>query len=477
MRETKEHEIKLIAPTDFDSMEQLGEPLAARSFTTTYYDTAERALASAGVTLRRRLENGKNLWQLKVPGRGFRREIEVPGGPARPPRALSDALLGLVRDKKLEQAAKLKTSRSRVAVKDDRRGRAEIVLDDVQVMDGNRVEATFRELEVELLDGDVALLRRVAKELRRRGALVSDGRPKLFRALGFAPPPRPEVAAEAAPLLHVGAMLERQRREMVAHDPGVRIGGDAEDVHAMRVAVRRSRAVLRTARPLLDSAVTEPLRDDLKWLADGLGAVRDLDVLLGHLSEQLADLPEEDRFAAERVLQVLSAERDIARAHLVEALESERYFDVLDRLAHVAAEPPASGQEDGLAALAARQFDRLRKAVGELSPDPSDDDLHAVRIRAKRARYAAELAEARVGKPASRFVSSVKDLQDVLGEHQDAVVAEARIHGALGAARGTRVAFAAGRLAERESRRRQQTRAAFSQTWRRVEKKGRRAWR
>jgi CHAD domain-containing protein len=477
MRETIEREIKLIPPADFDSLDELGEPLEPRSFTTTYYDTSERALASAGVTLRRRLENGKNVWQLKVPGEGFRREIEVPGGPARPPRELSDALLGLVRDKTLEQAAKLKTTRSSVAVHDDGRGRAEIVLDNVKVMNGSRVESTFRELEVELVDGDAGLLRRLGKELRRRGALVSDGRPKLFHALGFALPPSPQAAPDAKPLLHVGALLERQRRQILAHDPGVRIGGDAEDVHRMRVAARRSRAVLRTARPLLARTVTDALREDLRWLAGELGAVRDLDVLLDHLGKQLTELPEEDRFAAERVLQVLSNERENVQAHLVEALESERYFDVLDRLAHVAAEPPASGREKNLGALAGRQFDRLRKAVADLPDNPSDEDLHGVRIRAKRARYAAELAQPEVGKPASRFVAAAKDLQDVLGEHQDAVVAQARIHEALASARGSRVAFAAGRLAERESRRRQRARAAFLRTWRRVERKGRRAWR
>ena len=184
-------------------------------------------------------------------------------------------------------------------------------------------------------------------------------------------------------MLHVGAMLERQRRTIVAHDPGVRIGGDAEDVHKLRVAVRRSRAALRIGRPLLDQAVTEPLRDDLKWLAGELGAVRDLDVLLEHLADQLGELPEEDRFAAERVVQVLSAERDVARTRLVEALESERYLDLLDRAAHVAAEPPASGREKSLGALAARQFDRLRKSVNELPADPTDEDLHRVRIKAK----------------------------------------------------------------------------------------------
>jgi CHAD domain-containing protein len=477
VRETAEREIKLIAPDDFDSMAELGEPLDERSFTTTYYDTPERSLASAGITLRRRLENGKNLWQLKLPGRGFRREIEVPGGPARPPRSLSDALHGIVRDERLQQAAKLKTSRSGVAVRDGGESRAEIVLDSVQVMDGNRVETTFRELEVELIEGDAGLLERIGKELRRRGALVSDGRPKLFRALGFAPPPAPEAKADASSVLHVGAMLERQRRAIVAHDPGVRIGGDPEDVHAMRVAVRRSRAVLRAARPLLDRAVTEPLRDELKWLGDELGAVRDLDVLSEHLAAELESLADEDRFAAERVVQVLSSERDVARAHLVEALESERYLELLDRLAHVAAEPPASGRKKSLKSLAAGQFDKLQKAVESLPPEPSDAQLHAVRVQAKRTRYAAELAQPTVGKPASRFAASAKDLQDVLGEHQDAVFAEARIPQALGSARGTRVAFAAGRLAERQARRRVDARARFPAAWAQVEKKGRNAWR
>ena len=82
-----------------------------------------------------------------------------------------------------------------------------------------------------------------------------------------------------------------------------------------------------------------------------------------------------------------------------------------------------------------------------------------------------------VGKSAARFVARVKDLQDVLGDHQDAAVAEARIPAALGSARGPRVAFAAGRLAERERRRRLQARAAIPKAWRRVEKAGRRVWR
>ncbi|MGH3005739.1 MAG: CHAD domain-containing protein [Gaiellaceae bacterium] len=477
MRETKERELKLVAPDEFGSVEELGEPIEDSVFTSIYYDTRDRALASAGVTLRRRLENGKSLWQLKLPGRGFRRELELPAGPARPPRALREPLFALLRGNELEQAATLKTRRSGVRMREDGRDRAEIVVDSVAVMDNGRVRSTFREIEVELIEGDPSVLDRIGKALRRKGALASDGRPKLFRALGLAPPPSPEPKTGASAVPHVAAMLERQRREILAHDPGVRVGVDPEDVHAVRVAVRRSRAVLRAARPLLDQAVSEPIRAELKWLGSTLGPVRDLDVLLERLRTQLDALPADDRFAAERLLQLLSADRELARAQLLGALESERYLALLDRLADLAAEPAASGREKPLRALAARQFERLREEVARLPGEPSDTDLHSIRVRAKRARYAAELAEATVGQPAARFVARAKSVRDVIGEHQDAVVAAHRIQEALGATRGSHVAFAAGRLVEREEQRRLEARVAFPKAWRRLDKRGRRAWR
>jgi CHAD domain-containing protein len=477
MREMKEWELKLVAPDDFGSLDDLGEAIEDRVFTSTYYDTPDRALAAVGVTLRRRLENGTSLWQLKLPGRGFRRELEAPGGPGRPPAALRDPLFGLVREQDLEQAANLKTHRSGVRVRTDGVERAEIVLDSVAVMDNRRVASTFREIEVELLDGDSGLLDRIEKTLRRRGALASDGRPKLFRALGLASPSATGPEPHAPALVHVAALLARQHREILAHDPGTRIGSDPEDVHAMRVAVRRSRAVLRAARPLLDQAVSEPLRSELAWLGNSLGPVRDLDVLLEHLRMQADALPPDDRFAAERLLQVLTDERALARAELLETLENERYLTLVDRLAAFAREPAASGSEKPLSSLAGREFDKLRESVARLRGEPSDAELHGIRVRAKRARYAAELAEATVGKRATRFVARAKRVQDVIGDHQDAVVAAQRIREALGAVRGSRVAFAAGRIVEREDERRHAARAAFPRAWRRLEKSGSRAWR
>jgi CHAD domain-containing protein len=129
-----------------------------------------------------------------------------------------------------------------------------------------------------------------------------------------------------------------------------------------------------------------------------------------------------------------------------------------------------------LPALAAEAFAKLGQAVDLLDPNPSEEALHAVRIRGKRARYAAELAEASVGKRAGRFLRRAKAFQDLLGDHQDAHVAETRLRAFVAGVRDVRAAFATGRLVERQRARRAAARAAFPDAWRRLAKAGRKAW-
>jgi CHAD domain-containing protein len=129
-----------------------------------------------------------------------------------------------------------------------------------------------------------------------------------------------------------------------------------------------------------------------------------------------------------------------------------------------------------LNAIAGSEFRRLRRAMRALGETPTDEELHAIRIRGRRARYAAELAEAAVGEPASRFIRRAQVFQDVLGEHQDASVAERRIRQLNASARGRWAAFAAGRQVERQRARRQTARAALPEAWAKLEKRGRAAW-
>ena len=244
----------------------------------------------------------------------------------------------------------------------------------------------------------------------------------------------------------------------------------------MRVATRRARAVLRAARPILDADWSEPLREELKWLGSSLGRRRDLDVLVGRLSRQIELLDEPERTSASALVDVLAAERETAQAIAVDALSSERYFALLDQLEGAARGPRVRRGEVSLRKLARREFRRLGKVAGGLEADASDEELHRARIAGKRARYTAELAEAEVGKPARRFVRRAKAYQDVLGAHQDAIVAEARLRGLLSDAATAGAAFAAGRLVEGERARRREARAALPKAWRALERAGQGAW-
>jgi len=272
------------------------------------------------------------------------------------------------------------------------------------------------------------------------------------------------------------AMLERQYAQILRHDPGVRLDLDEEDVHRMRVAARRARAILRAARPVLDPSWSEPLRDELKWLGGALGRRRDIDVLIGHLQREIDQLEQPERTAASSLIELLDAERRTAQAIALDALTSERYLRLLDGLEAAARGPRVQRGEVSLAKLAGKEFKRLRKAAEQLGPDATDAELHRARILGKRARYTAELAEDEIGKPARVFVERAKEFQDVLGAHQDAIVAEARLRGLLADSPGSGAAFAAGRLVERERRRRAQARAELPEAWRELGRAAKDAW-
>ncbi len=477
MQATLERELKLAVGPRFRLPALPGDPLPARVFTSTYYDTADYRLAGAGVTLRRRVERRTGVWQLKLPRGAARLELELAGGSAHPPEEVRDLVTAYARGQELRPVATLRSRRTGLRVRGLAGPIADVVVDAVAVLDGRKVLRRLRELEVELIDGDEAALGQIGEALRAAGAADGAGRPKLFQALDLAPPVPPEPIAPAAPAAeHLKAMIQAQLAAVLAHDPGTRLGSHPEDLHQMRVATRRLRALLRAARPMLAPEWVEPLRAELAWLADLLGTVRDLDVLLGHVRDQAALLKPAERRAFARLLRRLDAEWVQARAAMLEALRSERYLRLLDRVEDAGRAPRVVATAVSLGAIAGSEFDKLRKAMRALGDEPSDAELHAIRIRGKRARYAAELAEAAIGKPATRFIRTARLFQDVLGEHQDAVVAEQRLR-RLVAETGSRwAAFAAGRLVERQRARRQAARAALPDIRKKLEKRGHSAW-
>ncbi len=257
---------------------------------------------------------------------------------------------------------------------------------------------------------------------------------------------------------------------LLAHDPGVRLGDDPEQVHQARVATRRLRSDLRTFRPLLVPEWDEALRDELAWLGAELGAVRDTEVLLELLRSKVAQLAPPDRPIGEHLLARLVEHWERARIELLEALRSPRYARLLDRLVDAARKPALLPDADApatevLPPLARRPWAKLRRSVEELPDVPPDPQLHQVRIRAKRSRYAAEAVAPALGHRAKRFAKAVARLQDILGNHQDAVVAAAWLRDAAQNTQDRDEIFVAGMLTGMIRVVEHETRAAWPAAW------------
>jgi CHAD domain-containing protein len=493
----KEREAKLDAPPGFDLPELGGpddglsaEPQPARRLRTTYYDTTDLRLARWGASLRYRPGEG---WTVKLPeGQDgvllVRAEHTFPGDGRQPPADARALIRPFVRTGQLSPTVRMRTLRRPVELRRPDGSRlAEVVDDEVQVLEGRRIQARFRELEVELDDdADAGLLDQVVDRLVAAGATAADPTPKYLRALGG----RERVMGPEVVLPEVGAdasVEELLRHDLASgtlrlfrHEAGVRTGEDPEAVHQARVATRRIRSTLRTFSKLLDEEWTDRLRDDLKWLADLLGQVRDTDVLLERFSGHLAGLPAADAEAGRRLLARLSEQRDDARRRLLGAMAQEKYARLLDDLVAAAAAPALLPGGDRPAAevmppLVRKPWKRLRKEVRQAGDDPPDETLHQIRIRAKRARYAAEAVEPVFGKPAEDFADAVADVQSVLGDHQDAVVGEAWLREAAGTGRRD-VALVAGMLIAAERAAAAGTRDGWRSVWKAAKRKKLRAW-
>jgi CHAD domain-containing protein len=284
------------------------------------------------------------------------------------------------------------------------------------------------------------------------------------------------VDPSATPVDHVRASLDQRLRALLTHEPGTRTGEDIEDLHQMRVAVRRMRATLKAARPLLDAAWSDDLRAELGWLGGALGPVRDLDVLLLRLHREIASLPADEQNAGGALLDALERERTTARAAMLEALTAPRYFGLLERLAETVSAPlptpaPGDAPQPALVDLVRAEARKLRRAVEKAGDNPPDEVLHALRIRGKRVRYTGELVAPSLrgtpaGKQVKRLLSATTALQEVLGDHQDACVAEQRIRGLLAGLDVTPdTVFVAGRLVERETHRAAEKRREWRGAW------------
>lgn len=413
----------------------------------TYFDTDRGSLRDAGLTLRVRREHGRWLQTVKssraADGGLGRGEWEAAtSGEAPDLDHARRTPAGRVLAKGGDLAPKFTISVDRRTVPlDTSHGTVSCSLDHGEVLADGRSES-FDELELELESGEAAALFDLAGDLARRFPLVLSFTTKADRgfrllaeeepAFKFEPPTlRREMTAGQAFRAIARAALEQIARngEAICHRP------NGEAVHQMRVGARRLRATLKFFRPIAGDDRLEAVQADLKWLGAELDPARNLDVFIGGVWRRAAEACPGD--ATQAAQGRLEAARDGAHARARAAAASDKLRDVLlDTMIWIESgswtRPDASGaqQRDApVVELASKALDRARRKVmkrGRGLADLSPEDRHHARIRAKELRYAADvlapLFDAHA-KRARRFVSTLKDLLDDLGDLNDIATA------------------------------------------------------
>ncbi|KRF41995.1 hypothetical protein ASH01_18145 [Terrabacter sp. Soil811] len=450
-----------------------------------YFDTPDYDLARKRITLRRRTGGTDDGWHLKLPaGPDTRTEIREPLGPAGGdvPDPLRMRVRAIVRDRPLAPIVIVNTTRREYALRDAEGSVLARVCDDSvlgQLLGDDEPDQTWREWEVELDVGPASVLDAVTAVLLAAGAVPASTGSKLGRVVGEIPvvmqprPSRKQLARGTAGQL-LSAHLTQQTARLHEHDAGVR-AGHPESVHRLRIAARRLRSALSTFRPILDRTVT--VQEDLRWLGQSLAPARDAQVLREHLLALASSEPDELVIgsAVTRIDDQLRADHQTGLVGAREALDSDRYRRLLDTLDTLAASPPLRPRADTSARtmmprLLARDVKRLRRAVRaiEAAPDAAHRDMafHETRKKAKRLRYAAEVAAPPLGKRARSLAKSARQTQKVLGAHQDSVNSRGRLRelGVQAHLAGDN-SFTFGRLHALEQVRAERAEAEFETVW------------
>jgi triphosphatase len=318
------------------------------------------------------------------------------------------------------------------------------------------------------------------------GVLRRGGRSKYaagLEALALTPAPLPELGpTEINDTLSLRdlalAVLRRHFAALLAHEPGARLGDDLEGVHRMRVATRRLRAALSLFAEGLPGRAAR-FRDELRWVANGLGEVRDIDVQLEQVEawQRDAGLATAAPGALEPLKALLAVQRTRARARMLAILDSRRFARLVGAFTTmVKSGLPRRPREPGarrpaveaVPALIVDRYREVRQAGDELTDASPPEAYHALRIRGKRLRYVLEFVGDIYGEPAAELARNVVALQDVLGLHQDAMVATAQLRTLIethGRQLPPPTIFAMGEIAERYARQAADCRGRFPEVY------------
>ena len=428
------------------------QPRPAERLVDSYVDTADWRIGRSGFVLRVRHRGGRGEVTLKdvVQAKGgLRRRLEVTEPlPADGVGALGATgpvgwrLHALAGKRTLQPVLEVRTRRRPYDLRVTDERVAEVALDETTIVVGNDHQPVrLQRVEVEVTAPWVKRLTPLVDTLRRECGLQPATLSKFeagILAAGLRMPPPPDLGPasfDANP--SVGdvafAVLRKSFNAVLAHETGTRLGEDAEELHDMRVATRRTRAALSLFQDALPVRARH-MRTELGWLAGVLGAVRDLDVQLERMAGWIEGFPDNDRAALSDLAILLERQREEARRALLACLESARYERLVSGFAAMlrqgpsrrsaAARAPAAAVVPGLIAARHRA---ANKAARRAQRSGEADDFHLTRIRVKRLRYALEFVSEIYDKRTAKYLRHVVKLQDALGLMQDARVAAARL--------------------------------------------------
>ncbi|MES2094631.1 MAG: CYTH and CHAD domain-containing protein [Actinomycetota bacterium] len=470
-----------------------------------YFDTAEFALVEHGITLRRRTGGDDAGWHLKLPVPALpvpalpvsseeRTELHEPVGtdPEFVPARLRRAVAVHVRGRTLRPVASVSTKRTvrrLLGPKDEVLGH---FCDDgveSERLDSSPLTRSWREWELELVDGDSSLLDAADSLFAAVGASRSDSPSKLAQALGKPEPgldsptppapPTPLSPGSAGELLVTA--LRDYRRQLLVQDPRVR-EELSEAVHRMRVAVARIRAAINTFGPLVSDEAQSRLRPELGWMGHTLGAARDAEVMTARFGPLLRSEPSDLVLGpiGARMQQQFELDAQEARSALHDSLDSARYFRLLDDIDTLCSGAQLTSRAESRAKAAMPELVNngiasLRQAMHSADttrgPHAHDLALHEVRKEAKRVRYAAVLISPLRPKRTKRLAKIATAVQDALGAHQDSVVArQALLRLSAEAENAGEATFSYGRLHAIEQSRGEDSEADYERILRRIPK-------
>jgi inorganic triphosphatase YgiF len=479
------------------------------SLRSVYWDTPDLALHRRGIGLRLRDAARGRVQTVKGPvdasaGLFERREDEAPVAGSEPDlaavadTALRDALHAETTDRGLALAPVVETQVRRTERR-LLRGDAEIAFClDVGEVRTARGAQPIREVELELVRGEPAVLFELALELLERAPLrpATLGKAERGFALltGEAAAPSKARALQVAPDVTLDQLLAAAfgegLRQVSANAAPAERGVDPEGVHQLRVGARRLRSLLSLFREALPAEPAALLREELRWLGRALGPARDLDVFLAELvGPRLERRPDDG--GMKRLRDEARAARDEAYRAVRETLASRRFARLLLALGRFTVargwrEQPLTEASarlffpgvDAGRPLLDRRWKKARRRARVLraeAPAPAAA-LHELRIECKKLRYASEfLAPLYPGKAAARFAKRLARLQDRLGHLNDAATAEeltAALLARMGAEAGPAHHHAAGFLVGHAAHAAEQRLEGLPRDWERLEKVG-----